>query len=74
MVNGKSKTQRKTLKRRRCKYQHLSEEEKNKRRKQARGRYQNVTEEEKEKRHQYYQECKQKLPEYRRNYYLIHKQ
>ena len=40
-------------------------------RKEASERYQNFTEEEKEKRHQYYQ--KQKLPEYRRNYYLAHK-
>ena len=27
----------------------------------------------KKKRHQYYKERKQKLPEYRRNYYLTHK-
>ena len=41
--------------------------------KEARERYENVTDEEKEKRRQYYQACKQKLPEYRRNYYLTHK-
>ena len=36
-------------------------------------RYQNFIEEEKEKKCQYYQERKQKLPKYRRNYYLAHK-
>ena len=35
--------------------------------------YQNFTEEEKGRRCQYYQERKQKLPEYRRNYYLTHR-
>ena len=50
-----------------------SEEEKDKRPKKAQERYQNYIEEEKEKKRQYYQECKQKLPEYRKNYYLIHK-
>ena len=54
-------------------YQNLSEEEKDKRRKKARVKCQNFTEEEKEKRCQYYQECKQKLPECRRNYYSTHK-
>ena len=34
--------------------------------KKARGRYQSFTEVEKQKRRQYYQERKQKLPEYRR--------
>ena len=38
----------------------------------AREKYQNFTEEEKGKRCQYYQEHKQKLLEYRRNYYLTH--
>ena len=36
-------------------------------------RYQNFIEEQKEKRCQYYQKRKQKLPEFRRNYYLTHK-
>ena len=54
-------------------YQNLSKEEKDKRRKKARERYQNFIEEEKEKRGQYYQERKQKLPKYRRNYYLTQK-
>ena len=40
--------------------------------KEACERYQNLSEEEK-KRCQYYQEHKQKLPEYRRNYYLTNK-
>ena len=52
------------------KYQNLSEEEKDKRRKKAREKYLNFTEEENGKRCQYYQERKQKLPEYRRTYYL----
>ena len=43
-----------------------SEEEKDKRRKKARERYQNYIEEEKGKKCQYYQERKQKLPEYRK--------
>ena len=47
--------------------------EKDKRQKMTRERYQNFTEEEKEKSRQCYQESKQKLPEYRRNYYLRHK-
>ena len=51
------------------KYQNSSEEQKYKRQKKAQERYQNFFEEEKEKSLQYYQECKQKLPEYRRNYY-----
>ena len=50
-------------------YQNLTQEEKDKRQKKAWERYQNFTEEEKK----YYQERKQKLPEYRRNYYLTHK-
>ena len=54
-------------------YENLSEEEKDKRQKKARERYQIFTEEEKEKKRQYYQECKQKLPEYRGKYYLTHK-
>ena len=55
-------------------YQNLYEEEKDKRRKKSRERYQNFTEEEKEKKMcQYYQERKQKLPEYRRSYYLTQK-
>ena len=41
--------------------------------KEASQRCQNFTEEEKGKKHQYYQQRKQKLPEYRRNYYLTHK-
>ena len=45
----------------------------NKYQNEAREKYQNFTEEEKEKRCQYYQERNQKLPEYRRNYYLTHK-
>ena len=58
----------------RKRYQNLSKEEKDKRRKKTRERYQNFTEEEKGRRcRQYYQERKQKLPEYRRNYYLTHK-
>ena len=54
-------------------YQNLSEEEKDKKQKKAWERYQHFTEEEKEKRCQFYQECKQKLPEYRIHYYLTHK-
>ena len=55
-------------------YQNLSEEEKDKRRKKTRERYQNFTDEEKEKKkHQYYLESKKKLPDYRREYYLTHK-
>ena len=42
-------------------------------RKNARERYQNFTKKENQKRHQYYQERNQKLPEYRRNYYLTNK-
>ena len=49
------------------------EEGKNKRWKKTRERYQNFTEEEKQKRCWYYQECEQKLPGYRRNYYITHK-
>ena len=47
------------------KYQSFSEEEKVKRRKKAQERLQKWS--------QCYQERKQKLPEYRRNYYLKHK-
>ena len=54
-------------------FQSLSEDAKDIRRKKSREKYQNFTEEEKEKKYQYYQEPKQKLPEYRRNYYLTHK-
>ena len=54
-------------------YQNLCEQNKDKRRIKARERYQNFTEEEKEKRCQYHQEPKNKLPGYRRNYYLTHK-
>ena len=50
-----------------------TEEEKDKRLKKARERHYNFNDQEQEKRRQYYQECKQKLPEYRRNYYLTHK-
>ena len=53
-------------------YQNLSEEEKEKRQKKARERYQNVSKEENKKGHQYYLECKKKLSDYRRNYYLTH--
>ena len=48
-------------------YQNLSGEEKDKRRKKAREKEQK---EQKGKKCQYFQESKQKLPEYRRNYYL----
>ena len=41
--------------------------------KKAQEIYQNYTEQEQEKRCQYYQESKQKLPEYRKNYHLTHK-
>ena len=41
--------------------------------KEACERYQNLSGEEKQKRRQYYQERKQKLPKYRRNYYISHK-
>ena len=54
-------------------YQNLCEEEKDKRRKRARERYQNFTAKEKEKTCQYNQERKNKLLNYRRNYYLTHK-
>ena len=50
-----------------------TEEEKDKRIKKAPERYYNFNDQEQEKRRQYYQECKQKLPKYRRNYYLTHK-
>ena len=53
--------------------QNLSEEEKDKNAEKGPERHQNPTEEEREKRHQYHQKCKQKLPDYRRNYYLKHK-
>ena len=56
-----SKTQRKTPKRSAW----------YKKQKKARERNQNITEEE-ENRHEYNQEHKQKLPEYRINYYLIY--
>ena len=57
-------------------YQNLSEEEKYKRRKKARERYQNFTEEEKEKKRNknLSEEQKNKLAEYRRNYYLTHRE
>ena len=45
---------------------YLSEEEKDRRWKKAQERYQNLTEEEKGIWHQNYQECKQKLREYRK--------
>ena len=45
---------------------------KTKRWKKALDRHQIFNYEEKEKRCQYYQEHKQKLPEYRRNYYITH--
>ena len=41
--------------------------------KEACERYQNLSEKEKEKGHQYYQERKQKLTEYRKICYLAHK-
>ena len=41
--------------------------------KEAHERYQNLSEEEKDKKRQHYQECKPKLLEYRKNYYLTHK-
>ena len=56
-----------------CERYNLSDKEKDHKQKKAQEIYQSFTEEEKEKRHQYYQECKQKLPEYGRNYYLLHK-
>ena len=58
-----------------CRKKHVSftKVEKDKRQKMTRERYQNFTEEEKEKSRQCYQESKQKLPVYRRNYYLRHK-
>ena len=74
MVNKYSQIHKERLRKEACeRYQNLSEEEKDKRWKKARERYQIFTEEEKEKKRQYHQECKQKLPEYRRNYYLTHK-
>ena len=48
-------------------------EKKSKGEKKAREKYQNFTEEEEEKRCQYYQQRKQNLPDYRRNYYLKYK-
>ena len=54
-------------------YQNLSEKEKDKKRKMAQERYRHFIKEGKEKRHQYYLECKNKLSDYRRNYYLTHK-
>ena len=53
-------------------YQNLSKEEKDKRHKEAQEVYQNFTKEEKGKRRHknLSQEKKQKLAEYRRNYYL----
>ena len=68
MVN---KHKKRLWKEARERYQNLFEDEK--RWKKARKRYQNFTEEEKEKRCQYYQDDKNKLAEYRKNYYLKHK-
>ena len=53
------------------KHQNFFDEEKYKRQKRSK-KDQKFTEEEKEKRCQYYQKLKQKLPEYRLNYYLTH--
>ena len=53
-------------------YQDLSEEEKDQIGRKSWEKYQNFTEEEKEKRHQYYWEYKEKLLDYRKNYYLTH--
>ena len=56
-------------------YQYLSEEERDKKHKKIWERYQNFNEEENKKlrNKNLSEEAKQKLPEYRRNYYLIHK-
>ena len=54
-------------------YKSLSGEEIDKRWEKAQIRCQSFTKKEKEKKRQYYQERKQKLPEYRKNYYLTHK-
>ena len=55
-------------------YQNLPEDEKDKKQKKAQERYQTFTEEEKEKmcNKNLSEEQKQKLVEYRINYYLIH--
>ena len=74
MVNKYQKHKERLWKEARERYQTLSEEEKDKKqKKQPWERYQNSTKAEKEKQHHYYQECTQKLPEYRRNYYSTHK-
>ena len=73
MVNKYYQKNKKSFGKKHVKYIKISLKNKNtKGEKKARERYHNFTEEEKE-RHQYYQECKKKLPEYRRNYYLTHK-
>ena len=47
--------------------------ERGKRQKKVQDKYQNSPEEEKNKRRHYYQKFKQKLPQYRKNYYLTDK-
>ena len=53
--------------------QNVSEQETDKRWKKTQERYQILLKKKKEKRCQYNQERKQKLHDYRRNYYLKHK-
>ena len=54
-------------------YQNLSEEKNEKRQKKLEKDIKILLKKKKKKRNHYYQECKRKLPDYRRNYYLTHK-
>ena len=76
MVNNYYQKRNQRLRKEPCeRYENLSKEEKHKIQKKAQERYKNFAEEVKgnRKRHKYYLECKKKLPDYRRNFYLAHK-
>ena len=72
MVNKYQKHKERLWKEAHERYQNFFWIRKRQKVKKNRKRYQSFAEEEKEKKHQYYEECKQKLSEYRRNY-LTHK-